>query len=60
MTLDRSEQFLSRSRVNIYCKNYYDEGKSSWNDFVSVSCKHDAIFDVRAFLTLSRTHVNET
>ena len=33
--------------------------KSPRNDFVLVSCKHDANFDIRAGLTSSRSHVNE-
>ena len=32
--------------------------KSPRNDFVLVSCKHDANFDIRAGLTSSRSHVN--
>ena len=39
-------------------KNVVTEAKALRNDFVLVSCKHDANFDIRAGLTLSRSHVN--
>ena len=62
MTSYRSEQFSSRFHVNIssrfHVKTIMTGTKWPRNDFVLVSCKHDANFDIRADLTLSRSHIN--